>query len=137
MKREASMFSKVNNAFAAGVLGGLANSLVVWFFGAAGVAGVFNVMIHPALSPKWLYPRLVWGGLWGLLFLIPAMKRSVALRGLLYSIAPSLAMLFIFFPRMGKGIYGLSLGMLTPVFVLFYNAVWGIVAALWYKMSAE
>lgn len=131
------MLTKLNSTFAAGVLGGLANSIIVWFFGAAGIAGALGVMISPALSPKWLYPRLVWGGLWGLLFLIPVMKRSVALRGLIYSIAPSFVMLFIIFPKMGKGFYGLSLGTLTPVMVLFYNAIWGIVAALWYKISAE
>jgi len=135
--REDTMLTKLNSAFAAGVLGGLANSIIVWFFGAAGIAGALGVMISPALSPKWLYPRLVWGGLWGFLFLIPVMKRSVALRGLICSIAPSFVMLFIIFPKMGKGFYGLSLGTLTPVMVLFYNAIWGIVAALWYKISQE
>jgi hypothetical protein len=28
---------------------------------------------------------------------------------------------------------GLDLGMLTPLFVLFFNAVWGLSAALWLR----
>jgi len=30
-----------------------------------------------------------------------------------------------------KGVGGLALGALTPLFVLFFNAVWGVVAAWW------
>jgi hypothetical protein len=29
------------------------------------------VAIAPALKLSWLYPRIVWGGLWGLVFVFP------------------------------------------------------------------
>jgi hypothetical protein len=36
-----------------------------------------------------------------------------------------------------KGVFGLQLGYLTPVLVLFFNAVWGIGAAYWLKLTRE
>jgi len=118
--------------FAAGGLGGLANSLCVWFFGSSGIAGVFGVAIAPRLTPAWLYPRVVWGGIWGVLFLIPLLRRSPIIRGMLLSLGPSLVQLAIVFPaKADAGFLGVGLGLLTPLFVLFYNAVWGITAAFW------
>ena len=119
--------------FAAGALGGLANSLVVWLFGELGVTAALGVSIAPALSPGWLYPRIVWGGIWGALFILP-MEMGWVQRGLLYSLGPSAVQLFIVFPvKAGKGLFGLELGALTPVFVLFFNAVWGLVASWWVR----
>ena len=57
--------------FSAGCLGGLANSFVVWQFGEQGIARLLGVSIAPTLTPAWLYPRIVWGGIWGLLFILP------------------------------------------------------------------
>ncbi|WDN89623.1 hypothetical protein BuS5_02591 [Desulfosarcina sp. BuS5] len=55
--------------FAAGCLGALVNSIAVWLFGDLGITSSFGVSISSSLTPGWLYPRIVWGGLWGLLFL--------------------------------------------------------------------
>jgi hypothetical protein len=46
-------------AFAAGALGGLANSIAVWLFGVLHISAALGVAIAPAISPEWLYPRLV------------------------------------------------------------------------------
>ena len=121
-------------AFAAGAVGGLANSIVVWLFGLAGITAAVGVAIAPHLSASWLYPRIVWGGMWGLLFLLRFPRSGPIVRGLVLSLAPSLFLLLYVFPEMaGKGWLGVSLGALTPVFVLFYNAVWGVTAALWLR----
>jgi hypothetical protein len=126
---------KISLAFSAGFLGGLTNSLAVWFFGQAGITAAAGVKIAPVLTPEWLYPRLVWGGIWGLLFVIPLLRRSYFFKGLLYSMGPSLVQMFYVFPVMaGKGQAGLMLGTLTPVFVIFYNTVWGVTAAYWLKL---
>jgi hypothetical protein len=125
-------FKDATMVFSAGCLGGLTNSLAVWLFGAIGITALFGVGIAPSLTPAWLYPRIVWGGLWGALFLLPVLKGSCYLRGLLFSLGPSIVMLFIVFPyKAGKGVMGLELGLLTPVFVLIFNAVWGLTAAAW------
>jgi hypothetical protein len=121
--------------FAAGCLGGLANSLVLGLFVIIGITEALGVHFSISLTQSWLYPRLVWGGLWGFLFLLPFKQWSFLARGLLFSLAPTLVQLVIVFPMMAhKGLFGLQLGYLTPVFVLFFNAVWGLVAAWWLKL---
>lgn len=120
-------------AFAAGCVGGLANSVAVWGMGKTGITKAMGVSIAPDWSPAWLYPRIVWGGLWGFLFLLPCCQGlSIWARGLLYSLGPTLVVLFIVFPLQAKkGVMGLELGKMTPVFALIVNAVWGLAAAWW------
>lgn len=124
------LLHKMLLVYAAGCAGGLANSIVLWLFGLLGITGALGVNIAPSLTPSWLYPRVVWGGLWGFLFLLPYLRLSCFMRGLLFSIGPSLVQLFIVFPLMlNKGLLGLDLGALTPLFVLLFNAIWGCKAA--------
>jgi len=116
--------------FAAGGLGALANSLTVWLFGYLHITTTFGVSIAPPLSPTWLYPRIVWGGLWGLLFVLPILRSRLLLKGAFLSLFPTAVQLFIVFPlKAHKGMAGLEIGFLTPLFVLFFNWVWGVVAA--------
>ena len=127
---------KILICFAAGSLGGLLNSLAVWLVGDLGIAKSLGVSIAPALTLPWLYPRIVWGGIWGFVFLLPIMKSKAFARGTLISLLPSLVQLFIVFPyKANKGMAGLGLGLLTPVFVLVYNWVWGVATALTIKVS--
>ena len=116
--------------FAAGCLGALANSLTVWAFGEFGVTRMLGVAIAPSLSPAWLYPRIVWGGLWGFLFLLPVLVSKPALRGAILSLFPTLIQLFVIFPyKAHKGMAGLELGLMTPLCVIVFNLVWGVVTA--------
>ena len=129
-----------NFAFAvsAGALGGLANGLVVWFLGAAGMTAALGVAIAPEMTPAWLYPRLVWGGLWGGLLLLPLLSNAPLKRGLLFGLGPACVQLFIVFPyKAEKGMAGLALGEMTPLVVVFVNLVWGVVAAIAYRSVRE
>ena len=127
---------KLSLYFAAGSLGGLVNSIAAWLCGAYGVSAALQVAIAPRLTPGWLYPRIVWGGLWGLLFLIPMVKSRFVVRGLIVSLGPTAAQLFYFFPNvLSQGMLGLKLGTLTPLLVLLLNAVWGVTAALWLRLA--
>jgi hypothetical protein len=122
--------------FAAGALGGLINSIFVWFFGLVGFTAALGVHLAPPFTSPWLYQRLVWGGIWGLLFLLPWKSLSLPMRGLIYSLGPTLVTWFLVFPYQAhQQVLGLSLGYLTPVFVIFYNAVWGFTAGLWLKAA--
>lgn len=126
---------KLSLYFAAGSLGGLINSLAVWASGAYGISAALGVGIAPRLTPGWLYPRVVWGGLWGLLFLLPLVKSRFVLRGLILSLGPSLVQLLYIFPTIQhKGMLGMQLGSLTPVLVLLFNAIWGVAAAFWLRL---
>ena len=130
------MMKKLSIAYCAGAFGGLINSLAIWVFGSCGITLFLGVKIAPKMSQAWLYPRLVWGGIWGILFVLPFMENSFFLRAIIYSLAPTLVQLFVVFPLNAQGIAGMDLGALTPVFVLFFNLVWGLSAAAWLKMSA-
>jgi hypothetical protein len=124
----------ISLVFAAGCWGALLNSLAVWLFGFLGTAQALGIQLAPPLSAAFLYPRLVWGGLWGFLFLVPLGRRSFPARGLFFSLGPTLVQLCLVFPYMAhKGFMGLQLGYLTPVMVVFYNAIWGLGAGLWLK----
>jgi hypothetical protein len=128
----------ISLTFTAGAVAGLMNMLAIWLFGMAGITKALGVKIAPHLSAPWLYNRLVWGGLWGLMFLLPSRNLSYPLRGLLYSLAPCLVQLLVVFPfQAHKGMLGLQLGYLTPGFVLFFNAVWGLAAGLWLHLTTE
>jgi hypothetical protein len=132
----AKFLSRLSLVFAAGCVGAVVNSLGVWAFGHYGISAALGVNIAPDLTPGWLYPRIVRGGLWGALFLLPVLKRSVLGRGLVLSLGPSLVRLFVIFPyHAHKGPLGLALGTFTPVLVLFFNALWGVTAALWMRLE--
>lgn len=127
---------KILLCFAAGCLGGLANSFAVWAGGHFGIAKSLGVSISPALTPAWLYPRIVWGGIWGLVFLLPILRSKAFTRGTLFSLFPSVVQLFVVFPyKANKGMAGIELGLLTPLFVLVYNWVWGVVTAFTIKLA--
>lgn len=133
-----NLTKKISLVFAAGCFGGLLNSLAVWIFGGLGITSALGVKIAPSLTAAWLYPRLVWGGIWGVLFLLPLMQRRFLYRGLIFSLGPTIVQLFVVFPmKAQKGIMGLDLGMLTPLFVLVFNAIWGLAAAVWLRWAGK
>ena len=114
------------------------NSLAVWIFGEIGLTSTLGVKIAPQLSAPWLYPRIVWGGIWGLVFLLPLLQKRFLYRGLFFSLGPTIVQLFIVFPmKAGQGMMGLDLGLLTPLLVIVFNAIWGLTAAIWLKWTNQ
>ena len=122
---------------AAGAAGALANSVALWAAGSSGLTHAIGVRIAPELSPAWLYPRVVWGGLWGLLFLLPLATQRWVAQGLALSVFPSLVQLFVIFPRAGADALGTELGALTPLVVLAANAIWGLAASAWLRATGR
>jgi hypothetical protein len=120
----------------AGMAGASVNSIVVWGLGMLGVTATLGAKLAPTLTPAWLYQRLIWGALWGLLFfLLPGAiaksKSAIGQQGFLVSLGPTIAQLSYFFPASGQGWLGMQLGATVPLLVLCFNAVWGVVAATW------
>lgn len=131
-------FRNLAVVYTGGAVGGLANSLVFWLCDAYGATARLGVEMHPAFTPAWLYPRLVWGGIFGLLFLLPYKNRSIFVRGLLYSLVPSLVQLLYVFPfKQDLGWFGVQLGNWTFLLVLLFNAVWGLIAAAFIVAISE
>jgi hypothetical protein len=127
-----NLFAWASLCFTGGVFGALANSVVLWMAGAYGWTAALGVAIAPQWTLPWLYQRLVWGGLWGLVFVPRFMPDSLFWRGLAASVGPTLVQLLLVFPnQLDKGYWGLDLGNLTPLVVVVVNAVWGFAAAAW------
>lgn len=132
------ILQRLSTVLTAGAIGGLFNSLAVWLFGLVGLTIATGVQIQPSFTPEWLYPRLVWGGIWGMLFIIPVLTDRLILKGLLLSLGPALVQCLVVFPfKAQKGWFGFELGTLTPVYVIIFNAVWGIAAGLWILSAFE
>ena len=81
---------RLSLVFAAGCVGAVTNSLAVWLFGCSGFTKALDVHIAPALTAQWLYPRIVWGGIWGVLFLLPLLRNRLIVQGLVFSLGPTL-----------------------------------------------
>ena len=130
------MVRKISGAFTGGALGALIDSANIWILGQAGVTAMLGISLRPQFTAPWLYPRLVWGGIWAMLLILPFSRQKTALRGILMSLAPTAMMLVMVFPEMGMGLLGLKAGLLTPLLVLLLNFIYGLVASFWYKNCA-
>jgi len=125
--------------FSAGLIGALANSIAAWLFGVWGVTSLAGVHLAPSLTLPWLYPRLVWGGIWGLIYFfsvggIKSRKHWVR-KALWISLLPSAVQLLYVFPYSTPyGPFGMALGNLVPLFVLIYNFIWGLFTGIFTRI---
>jgi hypothetical protein len=119
--------------FAAGVVGGLAVVLFSHVLFALGLSATLGVNEPVSLKSPDIYRPLFWAGLWGIPFglLIKPLWRWLNLFGLLYFLAPVLALFLFFLPRSGAGYFGLEHGgPKFTVYLLLVNLPFGIVTAL-------
>lgn len=122
--------------FSAGCTGGLAYSVAVSIVGDLGITSALGVSFHHGLSASWVYSRVVWGGIWGLLFFLSLSRSNLFLKGTILSLLPTAFQLFVVFPLFtSRGIGGFDLGLLTPLVILFFNWLWGVVTALTLQLS--
>lgn len=113
--------------FAAACIGGLFYCLSMWLSSRYGLTQTLGVNLHGSISPQWMYPRIVWSGLWGLLFLLPILTSRLFVRSFVVSLIPTCVQLFIIYPfYTSRGFAGLELGLLTPVLVWFFYWVWAL-----------
>ena len=127
----------VSGAFAGGALGGLLDSFNIWAMGKVGISDIIGITMKPEFTAPWAYERMVWGGIWMLLLLLPVMKNRLVARGMVASLAPSAMMLFMVLPSMGKGMLGLGFGNLMPFVVVGLNFIYGIFASYWYSQTTK
>ena len=128
-----TMLQRLAICFAAGVVGALAVVLFSHVLFGLGLSATLGVKAPVSLKSPDIYRPLFWGGLWGIpfgIFLDTAWKR-LYLWGLLYFLAPVLALFLIFLPMSGAGYFGLEQGgPMFAVYLLLVNLPFGIVTAL-------
>ncbi len=127
----------ISGAFTGGALGALLDSYNIWAMGKVGISDFIGITMKPEFTAPWLYNRMVWGGIWMLLLLLPFMKNRIIIRGMVVSLMPSAMMLFMVLPAMGKGTLGLGFGHLMPVVVVGLNFIYGIFASFWYAQATK
>ena len=128
-----TLIQRVAICFAAGVIGGLAVVLFSQLLFALGLSATLGVNEPVSLKSPDIYRPLFWAGLWGIPFglLIKAVWRRRYLFGLLYFLAPVLALFTIFLPMSGAGYFGLKHGgPMFTVYLLLVNLPYGITTAL-------
>lgn len=113
--------------YAAGSLGGLAVGLTIVGVGSAGITAMLGVDLNPPLTLPWIYKLMVWGGIWGLIFLLPIPISPFWLKCVLLTLAPVLAALVYFGPHSGTAMFWLDKGTLTPLAIYLANIPWGLV----------
>jgi hypothetical protein len=133
MESGLTLIQRVAICFAAGVIGGLAVVLFSHVLFALGLSAAFGVKAPVSLKSPDIYRPLFWAGLWGIPFglFIKTVWTRLYLFGLLYFLAPVLALFTIFLPMSGAGFFGLQRGgPMFAVYLLLVNLPYGIITAL-------
>jgi hypothetical protein len=128
-----TVIQRVAICFAAGVIGALAVVLFSHVLFELGLSATLGVDAPVSLKSPDIYRPLFWGGLWGipLGLLIKIVWARLYLFGLLYFLAPVLALFTIFLPMSGAGFFGLEHGgPRFAVYLLLVNLPFGIITAL-------
>jgi hypothetical protein len=122
-----TVVQRVAICFAAGVIGGLAVVLFSQVLFEVGLSAILGVSAPVSLKSPDIYRPLFWAGLWGIPFglVIKTVWSRLYLVGLLYFLAPVLALFTIFLPRGALQQGGLGFA----VYLLLVNLPFGIITA--------
>jgi hypothetical protein len=128
-----TVLQQVAICFTAGCVAALAVVLFSHALFAVGLSQKLGVKEPVSLKSPDVYRPLFWGGLWGIplgLFLDAAWPH-LYLVGLLYFLAPLLALYLFFLPKSGAGAFGLKQGgWKFTLYLLLINLPFGIIMAL-------
>jgi hypothetical protein len=114
--------------FAAGVIGGGAVVLFSHLLFAVGLSATLGVDQPVSLKSPEIYRPLYWAGLWGIPFglLVKSLWKWLYVFGLLYFLAPVLALFTVFLPKGALEQGGRSF----EAYLILVNLPYGIVTAL-------
>ena len=129
----------ISVCFFAGLLAAIISSSFAWLCAHFGLNELAGVSLQPVASIKALYPRMVWGGVWGLCYALTVAhvrtRKHWVRKGILISILPTMYQLLVVFPyHTAQGTLGIQLGMMTPLFVVCYNLVWGVFTGIFTRL---
>ncbi|WP_444895575.1 hypothetical protein [Microbulbifer sp. SSSA005] len=122
--------------FAVGCFGGLCYAVGLWAMGRYGFTQFLGVDLAPSLSNAYLYQRVVWGGVFGLLLLLP-LRNAWLIRGFLLSLVPAGLMLLYLLPQRGYDYGALVLGQMTPLVIVLACAIGGIGASALLRLQGK
>jgi hypothetical protein len=133
MRRPAALLSV---CFCAGLLGALIGIGAVSVLEMLGLPDLSAYVVRPLLSPGGFYPRLVWGGLWGLLFFLTIgsvrTRRHWIQKGVLVSMVPTLLTLILYLPEQTGSTPKFFLA--APATIILLNLIWGVFTGLFSRL---
>jgi hypothetical protein len=123
-----AIFRMLTLGFGAGAFGACILVLIYALLGALHVPELIGL---PPPEPRPMLPifyrTVVWGGLWGLLLVVPVLSRLWWLKGMIIGALATLAILFYF-----------DRGIMTPptrfAYALVLNLIWGLAAGGWWAL---
>jgi hypothetical protein len=129
--QDLTVAQRVAICFAAGVLGAVAVVLFSYVLYGLGISGALGVKAPLPLKSPDIYRPLFWGGLWGIPFglFVATFWGRLYVYGLLYFLAPVLALFLFFLPMSGVGYFGLKNGPKFTLYLLLVNVPFGITMA--------
>lgn len=123
---------RVAICFAAGFVGGLAVVLFSHLLYSVGISQMLGITAPASLEPPDVYRPLVWGAIWGIPFglVVKMVWDRLYVFGLMYFLAPVIALYLVFAPMHGMGLFGVQAGAGMPAYLMLVNVPYGIVTAL-------
>jgi len=113
--------------FCAGLIGMLIATGAEWLWGRFAWPGLGGWSLQPMTVPDGFYPRLLWGGVWGLLFYLGVgaerRRRFWIRKGLFFGLVPALLQMLFLFPSITS--IGLRDTLLRLTLLLLLNLLWG------------
>lgn len=122
--------------FCAGLIGILFADGVEWLWLRAGLDGLKGWPLQPMPTGDGFYPRLLWGGGWGLFFYlgvgVERRRRRWVRKGMLFSLVPALFQLLVLFPFSRQ--FHLDETLMRLLLLLLLNLVWGAATGIFTRL---
>ena len=122
------MIRKLPVYFSSGALGGFVQAMSFLFASMTGIVALSGMPPAHGWPPELIYRQVVWGGLWSAVFFIRFLDELLVLKGIVFSLLPTLVPWFIFIPRRLPP--DLHPGLAGFLLVAFLNTFWGIATVI-------
>lgn len=122
-----AFFRLLTLGFGSGAFGACVLGLVAFALARLHVPEMLGLPTVERRVPEELYRIVVWGGLWGVLLVVPVMNRAWWLKGAIIGVLATVALVVYFNPS-------LRTPPIQIVYALVLNIVWGFAAGLWWTL---
>jgi hypothetical protein len=120
-----AIFRQLTLGFGAGAFGACILALVAFVLAQLKIPELVGASSPPA-DKAFLYRLIVWGGIWGLLLVVPVMNRAWWLKGIIIGLLATAALALYFAPPLQQG------SATQIVYIVVLNSIWGLAAGAWW-----
>jgi hypothetical protein len=117
-------------AFAAGCFGGIAVNAFSLLFGFLNLPRVIGIDLAPDFNLVDLVSDILWGGVWGLAFLIPLLDGMVTIKGIFIGILSFCVQLLVTISYVHNHAISVHEPLALIAYLLGLNVFWGVIASV-------